>query len=212
MKYMTGYYRQKEDSTALLLQQYVCREVPVCLGCVCGGKSREAGIAGGLFTGRILEEFRKISLSRAVKRRQECLKRMEQQLYRCRQDWAAAPDFWTAGILAIGEVFLLFHEGAVKIALCNTGFGRPALQEIGGDDPVCGKGMQLQRGSMEAGIGVLLASESFYGNIPGEDMRSCLWVKDIRDSRQVQKRLLELGRMAERQGGRQMGALLLEVR
>lgn len=209
MEFMTGYYRQKEDSTALLLQQYVCHGVPVCLGCICGGEGRGAGIAGGLFTGRILGEFRRTSLLWAVKRRQECLRRMERQLYRCRKSITAPPDFWTAGILAVGEEFLLFHEGAVRIALCNTGFGRPALQEIGGNDPLRGMGLQLQRGSMETGIGVLLASESFYGHIPGEDMRSCLWVKDIRKPGQTQKRLQELGRMAERQGGRQMGALLL---
>ena len=43
-------------------------------------------------------------------------------------------------------------------------------------------------------------------------MQNCLWVKEIRDSGQAQRRLRELGRMAERQGGRQIGALLLEVR
>lgn len=212
MEFMTGYYRQKEDTTALLLQQYVCRGVPVCLGCICGGESREAGIAGGLFTGQILEKFRKLSLLRAVKQQPECMKKMERQLYRCREGCAAPPDFWTAGLLSVGEEFLLFFEGAVKIALCNTGFGRPALREVGGNDYACGKGLQLQRGSMEVGIGVLLASETFYGSIPGEDMQNCLWVKDIREPAQVQKRLQELGRMAERQGGRQMGALLLEVR
>lgn len=212
MEFMTGFYRQKEDSTALLLQQYICRGVPVCLGCVCGGGSREAGIAGGLFTRRVLEEFRKLSLLRAVKRQPECLKKMERQLYKCREDCAAPPDFWTAGLLAVGEEFLLFFEGGAKIALCNTGFGRPALQEIGGDASMCGAGLRMRRGGMEAGIGILLASENFYGNIPGEDIRNCLWVRDIRDPGQVQRRLKELGRMAERQGGRQMGALLLEVR
>ena len=214
MEFMTGYYRQNEDSTALLLQQYVCQGVPVCLGCICGGESREAGIAGGLFTGRILGEFRKLSLLRAVKQPLKCLKWMERQIYKYRQGSAIPPDFWMAGILSVEEEFLLFYEGAVKIALCNTGFGRPALHEIGGNDYMCGTGagLQMQRGIMEAGIGVLLASESFYGNIPGEDMQNCLWVKEIRDSGQAQRRLRELGRMAERQGGRQIGALLLEVR
>lgn len=212
MEFMTGYYRRKEDFTAVLLQQYVCRSVPVCLGCICGGDSREAGIAGGSFTGRILEEFRKSSLPGAVKRRPEYLKKIGRQLCKCRESCAVSSDFWTAGILCIGEEFLLFCEGAVKIALCNMGFGRPAMYEIGGDDQAGGKGLQLQRGSMETGIGVLLASESFYRNIPREDMRNCLWVKEINDSGQVQKRLQELGKMAERRGGRQMGALLLEVR
>lgn len=212
MEFMTGYYRQKEDSTALLLQQYVCRGVPVCFGCVCGGESLEAGITGGSFTGKLLEEFRKLNLPREVKRQPECLKKMERQLYQCRESCAVPPDFWTAGILCMGEEVLLFYEGAVRIALCNTGFGRPALQEIGRNDRTQETELQLQRGSMEVGIGILLASESFYEKIPGEDMGSCLWVKDISNPRQAQKRLQELGRQAQRQGGRQMGALFLEVR
>lgn len=232
MELMTGYYRQKEDSTALLLQQYVCRGVPVCLGCICGGEGREAGIAGGLFTGGLLEEFRGFRLLKAVEKREKFLGRMERQLYESRKRCGASGDFWAAGILCIGERFLLFSEGAARIVLCNAGFGRPALQEIMGGDIMGGSGMgteatggdnmgrdggerrQLQTkwGSMEMEIGILLASESLFGAVPREDMQNCLWVKNIRDSRQTQKRVQELGRAARRRNDREMGALLLEVR
>lgn len=232
MELMTGYYRQKEDSTALLLQQYVCRGVPVCLGCICGGEGREAGIAGGLFTGGLLEEFRGFRLLKAVEKREKFLGRMERQLYESRKRCGASGDFWTAGILCIGERFLLFSEGAARIVLCNAGFGRPALQEIMGGGIMGGSGMgreatggdnmgrdggerrQLQTkwGSMEMEIGILLASESLFGAVPREDMQNCLWVKNIRDSRQTQKRVQELGRAARRRNDREMGALLLEVR
>ena len=232
MEFMTGYYRQKEDSTALLLQQYVCRGVPVCLGCICGGEGREAGIAGGLFTGGLLEEFRGFRLLKAVEKREKFLGRMERQLYESRKRCGASGDFWTAGILCIGERFLLFSEGAARIVLCNAGFGRPALQEIMGGGIMGGSGMgteatggdnmgrdggerrQLQTkwGSMEMEIGILLASESLFGAVPREDMQNCLWVKNIRDSRQTQKRVQELGRAARRRNDREMGALLLEVR
>ena len=70
----------------------------------------------------------------------------------------------------------------------------------------------IQRGAMEAGIGILIASDSFYKSIPQEDMQECLAVKDIRDPGQAQRRLLELGRAAERNGGRGMAAVLVEVR
>lgn len=247
MELMTGYYRQKEDSTALLLQQYVCRGVPVCLGCICGGEGREAGIAGGLFTGRLLEEFRGFRLLKAVEKREKFLGRMERQLYESRKRCGAPGDFWIAGILCIGERFLLFSEGAARIVLCNAGFGRPALQEIMGGGIMGGSGMgggilegsgmareamggggmggdnmgrdggerrQLQTkwGSMEMEIGILLASESIFGAVPREDMQNCLWVKNIRDSRQTQKRVQELGRAARRRNDREMGAMLLEVR
>lgn len=292
MELMTGYYRQKEDSTALLLQQYVCRGVPVCLGCICGGEGREAGIAGGLFTGGLLEEFRRFRLLKAVEKREKFLGKMERQLYESRERCGAFGDFWTAGILCIGERFLLFSEGAARIVLCNAGFGRPAMQEIMGGGIMGGSGagrsdmgeggmgrgamgedgmggsdmgrggmgeggmggsdmgrgamrgggmggsgmgrgdmerdtmgggnigrdgrerrqLQTKWGSMEMEIGILLASESFFGAVPREDMQNCLWVKNIRDSRQTQKRVQELGRAARRRNDREMGALLLEVR
>ncbi|MDE7044277.1 MAG: hypothetical protein K2O97_04540, partial [Acetatifactor sp.] len=53
---------------------------------------------------------------------------------------------------------------------------------------------------------------SLYRAIPQEDMENCLWVKNINDSRQTQKRVQELGRAAEKRNGKGMGALLLEVR
>ncbi|MCM1541945.1 MAG: hypothetical protein NC121_11880 [Blautia sp.] len=210
MEFMSGYYRQKEDSTALLLQQYVCREVPVCFGCVCGGESREAGMAGGVFTGRLLKEFRGFSLLKAVEKPSVFLKKMERKIGRCRENCDVPADFWTAGILCVAENFLLFFEGGAKIVLCNTGFGRPSLQEIG--DEGRERRMAVQQGSMEAGIGILLASEGFYDHVPREDMLSCLWVKEIRSSGQTMKRIRELGGMAEQRGGRGVGALLLEVR
>lgn len=211
MEFMAGYYRQKEDSTALLLQQYICHGVPLCLGCICGGEGREAGMAGGVFTGRLLEEFRGSSLLKAAGTRVKFMRRIEQHAYRCWERCGTSEDFWTAGILCAGEEFLLFSGGQVKIILCNTGFGRPALREIGGEG-VTERKMWSRHGSMETGIGILLASESLYENIPWEDLQSCLAVKDIKDSGQTRKRVRELGSAAERRGGKGMAALLLEVR
>ena len=69
-----------------------------------------------------------------------------------------------------------------------------------------------QRGSMEAGIGILLASGSLYESVSWDNIRMCLAVKEIRDSDQTRRRLRELGRAAESRGGRDLAALLLEVR
>lgn len=212
MKFMAGYYRQREESAALLLQHFVCGGVPVCLGCICGGDSHGAGIAGGLFTGLLLREFRRLSLWKAVQRPEKTLREMERVIYKCRENCSATHDFWTVGILCVGESFLIFSEGGTRIVLCNTGFGRPALHEIGETGRAGGQPLQLQWGSMERGIGILLASDSFCENNPQESLLSCLAVKDIQDSRQTQKRVQELGRAAERRGGRNMAALLLEVR
>ncbi len=87
-----------------------------------------------------------------------------------------------------------------------------ALHEIGERERTGEQPLQLQRGCMEPGIGILLASDSFCENIPQESLLNCLAVKDIHDSRQTHKRVQELGSAAERQGGSNMAALLLEVR
>lgn len=207
MKFMAGYYRQGAESVSLLLQHYSCEDIPVCLGCICGGDSPGAGIEGGAFTGQLLREFRRLSLWKAVQRPEKFLRKMERAVYRCRENRSAPYDFRMAGILCVGENFFIFSEGGMKILLCNTGFGRPALREI-----IAAEQMLLQWGCMEPEIGILLASESFCENIPPESLLNCLAVKDINDSRQTQKRVQELGRAAERRGGRNMAALLLEVR
>lgn len=209
MEFMAGYYRQREGCMALLLQHYICGGVPICLGCACGGDSSGAEAAGGLFTGRLLGEFRGLSLREAVRKPERALRKMERAVYRCRENCPAPRDFRMAGILCVGESFLLFFQGGMRILLCNTGFGRPALREIG----ETGKAEpELRRGIMETGIGILLASDSFCESLPPESLQGCLSVRDIRDPRQTQKRVRELGSAAEERGGRNMAAILLEVR
>ena len=212
MEYMTGCYRQKEEETALLLQHYVCGGVPVCLGCICGGEGPGAGIMGGWITGQLMKEFRGFDLSKYAGKKEKFLRSMERQLQCCSEASMKCKDFWMAGIVCEGECFLLFTRGKVRIVLCNTGFGRPALQEIGMKSGVDKQNVWSQRGSMEAGIGILLASGSLYESVSWENIRMCLAVKEIRDSDQTRRRLRELGRAAESRGGRDLAALLLEVR
>lgn len=211
MELMSGFYRQNEDSLSLLLQQYMCDEVPVCLGCICGGEMRETGMKGGLFTGWLLKEFRGLSLGKAVEKPEKIFNKIERKLDRYWSSCCDLQDFWTAGVLCIGNVFLFFYKGEVQFHLYNTYFGRPALQRIGGSRAEPGE-LRFHRGSMEADIGILLASESFCRQFSAEELRNCLAVKDIKDSTQTQKRIRELGNSAEKKGGRNMAALLLEIR
>lgn len=49
MEYVTSFYRQQgRNGTSLLLQQYLCRQIPVCFGCICAGAEDECG-AGVLY-------------------------------------------------------------------------------------------------------------------------------------------------------------------
>ncbi len=171
MEYMAGCYRQREGSGSLLLQHYICGGVPVFLGCVCGGDDPGAGMAGGIFTGRLLGEFRSFRLGRAVKRPEKYLEKMEEAVYRHRESSFLRDGFYAVGILCIGEVFLSFSQDGAKIILCNTGFGRPVLSEIGAED---GTGLHFWRGIGDrhfAGTGRLLQEYSHggYGALPGRE-------------------------------------------
>ena len=212
MELMSGFYRQNEDSLSLLLQQYVCDGVPVCLGCVCGGEMSDAGIKGGLITGWLLRQFRGLNLCEVIEKPQKFIGRFERELNTCWDRHSVLQNFWTVGILCIGYEFLIFYEGAVQLWLCNTYLGRPDLQRIGVDDRTETHELRFHRGIMESDIGILLASESFCRQLSTKELSSCLAVKAIKDSTQTQKRIRELGSLAEKKGGRNMAALLLEIR
>ena len=212
MELMSGYYRQNDDSLSLLLQQYVCDGVPVCLGCICGGENAQAGVEGGMITGWLLKGFRGMKMRGAVEKPDKTLKNFERKLSAYWEDHCVLQDFWTAGIMCIGNDFLIFCEGAVQFLLCNTYFGHPSLQQIGGDGRSESGELRFRRGRMESDIGILLASEGFCQKLSPKELRNCLAVKDIKDTAQTQKRIKELGSAAEKKGGSDMAALLLEVR
>lgn len=212
MELMSGYYRQNDDSLSLLLQQYVCGGVPICLGCICGGEKREAGIRGGSITGWLLKGFRRMHLCKVVRKPDTFLKKLERNLKIYWEEYCASQDFWTAGIMCIGSDFLLFYRGAVRLFLCNTYFGHPSLQLIGENEQSESEELRFRRGRMESDIGILLASESFCQKLSMGELRNCLAVQDITDASQTQKRIKELGSAAEKKGSRNMAALLLEIR
>lgn len=212
MEYMAGYYRQQEESTALLLQHYIYQGIPLCLGCICGGGDSEAGMRGGRITRQLLEGFRRVSMPKAVRRPEKFLTEMERRFMQICEDDLAANAFWLSGILCVENKFLIYSVGNVKNSLCNIGFGRPKLHEVKGTAGTGNARMQVQRGTMEAGIGILLASDSFYRQLSQDELEKCLDVKSIKDPIQTQKRIQELGCAAEMRGGRDMAAILLEVR
>lgn len=212
MEYMAGYYRQQEESTALLLQHYICQDVPLCLGCICGGESSEAGIKGGNITRRILERFRSVSMLKAVRRPEKFLTEMGQGFDELLDNGCDNEAFWISGILCVEDKFLMYSAGDVKNSLCNMGFGRPKLHEIKVTPETGNARLQIQKGKMETNIGILLASDSFYRQISQDELENCLAVESIISPVQAQKRIRELGRAAERRGGRDMAAILLEVR
>jgi len=120
--------------------------------------------------------------------------------------WTAQVSF--AGIFCLGEHFLLFGRGNAGIRLLNHGIRKTCV----GNPIGCGEELQIKQGVMEPGIGLLLATNSFYRNVEEDAMREGLSVEEVLNGIQTEKHLRELGRAAERAGGGNMAAVLLYAR
>jgi len=113
-----------------------------------------------------------------------------------------------AGIFCIGEEFLLFGRGSVGVQLLNRGM----VGEGVGTSLEYGKEFWMQQGGMEPGIGLLLATGSFFGNVGEEALQEGLSVVTVLTGTQTEKHLRELGKAGERSGGRNMAAVLFYAR
>lgn len=67
------------------------------------------------------------------------------------------------------------------------------------------------QGRLEADIELLLATEGFYGVLPETVMKEGLFVREIEEEKQMEKRLRELGRESERLGGTDIGSIMIRT-
>lgn len=228
MKFDTAYYwQQGANAASLALQQAVCRKKgeTIVLACVCTdepGRDKNAA-EGAAFCRHLIDWFH------------------ERGLGLCRgrgMDWNglrsesgriagyAGTGFSFAGILCVGAQFVLFHRGQHKICLLNTRFARPHLRCLTeeqaegagshGMGEVCGAAenskVHTEEGMLEKDIGLLLITDSFYGKLTEHMILGCLGAGSISNEKQASRRLRELGEFGERQGARDMGAVLLVSR
>lgn len=78
--------------------------------------------------------------------------------------------------------------------------------------PENGAGLHIRQGILEPGAGLLLATRSFMDNVYGDAVRDGLYVEEIPTEERAEKRLRELGKIAEAAGGRNLSAVLLAAR
>lgn len=136
------------------------------------------------------------------------------------------------GVLCIGEACLLFTRGDAGVRLLNRRMGRPCAEAVpeGGAGPYAasvpengagpydasvpenGAGLHIRQGILEPGAGLLLATRSFMDNVYWDAVRDGLYVEEIPTEERAEKRLRELGKMAEAAGGRNLSAVLLAAR
>ncbi len=114
-----------------------------------------------------------------------------------------------AVFFCIEDVYMIFRRGAVGIYLINTAFGRVCLRRLGAGTEE--KGIAMELGRLQADIGLLLGTESFYGHVTESMIGEGLFVREIRTEKQTERHLAELAGEAQRQGGSGMGAILLRT-
>ena len=234
MEFLTSYYwRQGEGSeggTSLILRQGTLREIPLAFACLC--TDSQGGRETDYITGQLLEWYRMnsgafvsrrggVKIERMREKLRNALERIEDEFYsegKKQGGREKRQNSDLSGILCAGGSFLLFFRGTHRIYLANTRFLRPHLKpkaagECGGRD----RELHMESGRMEPGIGVLLATATFYGCLAEKDLAQCLEADRLRSQIQLDKRLEELGREAEKNApsetGREgLGAVLLSVR
>ena len=232
MGYITSCYRQQGDGAAsLLLQQYLCGQMPVCFACIsagtgrdgwgdengCGNKDEARDRAGGYLTGRLLIWCRGFPLRSLAKGKEKYFARVRRELEKTirqsdRELWdgavlAGGETVDLAGMLCADENVILFGRGRHRIFLLNTMFGKGHVRELSGERD--SSGLWFWEGAMESNVGILLTSQDFGNCLSPQLLQQVLNVNEAFTQEQADKRLKELAREGERAGGRNMAAVVL---
>lgn len=184
MEYLTTCYRrQEEGGCSLLLQQYMCRQVPVCFACLCtaGG---EAGREICRNTAESLINWsRKVPWHRVAARPALWLERLEGELTDLLEKSVetACDERKLTLFLGIEEEILVLGGGQ-NLSLLSTSFGRGKTARLPGQF----------RGRLEPGAGLLLATDGFMKNVEGKSLEEALRLQEIKTAEQAERRLREL--------------------
>lgn len=221
----TTYWQTGQNHSALLLQQYQYRHVPICMIALCTGCDEPQGKAGAYLTGQLLQWFRRLSFKQLARKPdgylsalksslQVLLKQLDAELTSCGliSQEAFLP---LSGILCSDNHFLMFTRGKQHIYLLNKGFGQSRLQFLSNELTVgqpSANALILRQGLLQQDVGLLFGTNTFCDQLTDREIRECLYVEELQRQDQVGRRLQELGHRAEALGGRDMAAALLLAR
>lgn len=213
MEYLTTYIRQ-EGGGSLLLQEYLCRDIPACFACLCTREGEE----GRRIMERLLSWNRRFPWHRAVKGPALWLDRAERELKEemetaCgdsaavrarRAESVAAREADRPGrllwrLLVCVDQELLTLGNGYELCLLSGSFGQGCARRLNGNF----------RGCLEPGAGILLAEDDFLENIPTQALAQAVRPWEIRTQRQSDKRLKELAESGRSQGENRKTAVLI---
>lgn len=218
----TSYFQPAINHSALLLQHYQVDTVPLCFACICPAEDPVRGRAAGYFTQQLHHWFRNLpwrKLSRAPEKYilhaeiklQRVIERTIEELTSSNVLSPGEPISF-AGIFCVSEHFFLFCQGTPEIYLLNRSLGRGALQCISDNlSPSADEHAAFLHGLLQTDIGLLLATDTFCANVDRQELKDCLYMKEVRAEDRARRHLQELGRRSEARGSCNMGAILIQT-
>ena len=218
----SSYFQPTTNHSALLLQHYQIKTVPLCFACICSAETPVRGKAAAYLTEQLLHWFRDLPWKKLIQNPEKSLPGIETKLKKVLENtlkelissnhYPSKTQLPLAGIFIIGEHFLLFRQGTPQIFLMNQNFGRGAIQCISDNlDSSVNKHITFQQGLLQMDIGLLLATDTFCFSADRQELKDCLYVKDVQTKGQANRHLQELGRHGEERGSCHMAAVLIQT-
>lgn len=217
-----AYFQPLRNHSALLLQHYQVKTVPLCFACICYAETPGQGKAAAYLTEQLLHWFRALSWKKLIQNPEKSIRGIETKLKKVLENtleelissniFPSETQLPLAGLFSIGEHFLLFLQGTPQIFLMNQNLGKGTIQCISDNLALAVKEhITFHQGLLQADIGLLLATDTFCSNADRQELKECLYVKDVQTEGQANKHLQELGHHGEERGSCHMAAVLIQT-
>ncbi len=215
----TCYCRQGKQGVSLLLQQYRYKGVRIIFACIFMGMGENMGRAGGYMAEQTLQWFRGLNLKKLARGKEKYMERLGKSLQQVILDTDRVLDdsgimsqgvkVNLAGMVCVENRILMLQRGAGRICLINRAFGRTHMRYLRReeDEPTI-----VERGILQPNVGILLSMNSFYDYITEKMVANGLDIREVVSEEQMYRHLQELGREAERLGGKEIGLILLRTK
>lgn len=219
------YWQAFQNHSALLLQQYQCQCIPICLLVLCPGQNESQGRAGAYLTGQLLQWFRGQPFKRLTRNPDKYFPSLEENLEhflgQLDEDLISgglAPHLQSipiSGILCVDDHFLLFSSEGQRIFFLNKNLGHGHVQCLTDHTEnvkTAAGNLNICQGILQREVGLLFVTDTFCRQFTEQDIKECLYVDELHGEDQIQRRLRELGHRGEALGGRDMAAGMLLTR
>lgn len=184
MEYLTTCYRrQGERGCSLLLQQYLCRQTPVCFACLCSMAGGEDNGTCRNLAVSLSKWSRTVPWHKAAGRPAPWLERLDGELKGLLEACGVTTnDKMKLTLFLCIDREMIVLGGGQNMRLLSTSFGRGRSLALPGQF----------RGCLEPGAGLLLATDGFLKNVEGKKLEEALRLQEIQTAEQAERRLKEL--------------------